>query len=105
MQTSNKNNKKTPDLGSVFSLSFDQNSTVEVKDFFLKAEDQIRDILAQRFPGNAYKQEVHDKHERLNFACPYCGDSATDNWKKRGNLYEEGFNFHCFNCNAIIMYS
>jgi predicted RNA-binding Zn-ribbon protein involved in translation (DUF1610 family) len=99
MQTSKKNNKETPDLGSVFSLSFDQTTKVEVKDFLSKAESQIRDILAQRFPGNAYKQEIHDKHERLNFACPYCGDSATDNWKKRGNLYEEGFNYHCFNCN------
>lgn len=99
MQDSNKKDTKgTPDLSSVFSLSFDQEAKIEVKDFLSKAEGQIREILSRRFPGNAYKQEIHPKHERLNFACPYCGDSATDHWKKRGNLYEEGFNYHCFNC-------
>lgn len=37
-------------------------------------------------------------HQRLNFACPYCGDSTEDERKKRGNLYWESLSFHCFNC-------
>jgi len=100
MQTSKKDNQNqgTPDLGSVFSLSFDSNSQVSPEEFYLNAQKQIKDILVRRFPSEPLKQEIHDKHERLNFACPYCGDSHNDPWKKRGNIYQQGFNFHCFNC-------
>jgi len=44
------------------------------------------------------KSELKQMHQRLNFACPYCGDSTEDNKKKRGNLYWESLSFHCFNC-------
>jgi len=36
-------------------------------------------------------------HDRLNFACPYCGDSSDDSSKKRANLYWKSYSFHCFN--------
>lgn len=35
---------------------------------------------------------------RLNFACPYCGDSSQNLLKKRGNLWTNRFEYHCFNC-------
>jgi predicted transcriptional regulator len=38
-------------------------------------------------------------HNRLNFACPYCGDSADDASKKRGNLFWNTLQYHCYNCN------
>jgi predicted RNA-binding Zn-ribbon protein involved in translation (DUF1610 family) len=98
------NKNKTPDLGSVFSLSLDQDSTVDPKQFLLKVESNIKEILSRRFPGDSYKQEIHPKHDRLNFACPYCGDSQTDSWKKRANVYEKGFNYHCFNCGEHTTY-
>lgn len=106
MQTSKKNDNtnKTPDLGSVFSLSFDQNSTVNADQFYLKAKTEIEDILRRRFSGEGIKQECHEKHDRLNFACPYCGDSSSDTWKKRANVYQEGYNFHCFNCGEHTTY-
>lgn len=44
------------------------------------------------------KYELKEMHQRLNFACPYCGDSVDDINKKRGNLYWESLSFHCFNC-------
>jgi hypothetical protein len=37
---------------------------------------------------------------RLSLACPYCGDSTTDTHKKRGNIYWDSLQFHCFNCSA-----
>lgn len=106
MQTSKKddNTKGTPDLSSVFSLSFDQNSTVDPQQFYIKAKAEIEDILRRRFGHEKVKHECHEKHDRLNFACPYCGDSATDTWKKRANVYQEGYNFHCFNCGEHTTY-
>ena len=38
-------------------------------------------------------------HNRLNFACPYCGDSSNDSSKKRGNLFWNTLQYHCYNCN------
>ena len=37
---------------------------------------------------------------RLSLACTYCGDSTTDTHKKRGNIYWDSLQFHCFNCSA-----
>lgn len=44
------------------------------------------------------KREVKDHQDRLNFACPYCGDSTKNNRKKRGNLYWNDLYYHCYNC-------
>jgi len=44
------------------------------------------------------KQKAIQSTGRLNFACPYCGDSSDDNRKKRGNLYWNNLFFHCYNC-------
>jgi len=46
----------------------------------------------------AAKQEVIDRRTRLQFACPYCGDSTKDHYKKRGNIYWADAFFHCYNC-------
>ena len=107
MQTYKKegnSNKETPSLGSVFSLSSLGKKDVSVRDFLSEAEGKIREILVSRFPNQTPKQDIHEKPGRLNFACPYCGDSHSDSWKKRGNLYYEGFNYHCFNCGQHAEY-
>jgi len=44
------------------------------------------------------KKEISEARDRLNFACPYCGDSAHDPRKKRGNIYWDDLYFHCYNC-------
>ena len=62
----------------------------------------VRDLLKKRFPGDRLKQTVHDAGDKLNFACPFCGDSKTDSKKKRGNLYiERGF-YKCYNDGCSI---
>jgi hypothetical protein len=59
---------------------------------------KIEQVL-DRCHGNLEKRRARESHSRLNFACPYCGDSSSDMRKKRGNLYWESLSFHCFNCN------
>lgn len=44
------------------------------------------------------KRNYLESRGRLNFACPYCGDSTLANRKKRGNLYWNDLYFHCYNC-------
>lgn len=60
---------------------------------------KIQDILNRKFANDSYiKRKIDVFHDRINFACPYCGDSRTDSRKKRGNLYLDSLRFHCFNC-------
>ncbi len=57
----------------------------------------IQDLLKKRFPGERLKQDLHESGDKINFACPYCGDSKTDSRKKRGNLYPERGFYKCYN--------
>lgn len=65
----------------------------------LKSEiaDRVQAILL-RTHRLSDRSRLKQMHQRLNFACPYCGDSVDDERKKRGNLYWESLSFHCFNC-------
>ncbi len=44
------------------------------------------------------KRKIADYEDRLNFSCPYCGDSSRQDHKKRGNLYFNKLFYICFNC-------
>lgn len=58
----------------------------------------VSDILKKRFPDDILKHEINDEdRDKLNFACPYCGDSMKDSSKKRGNIYHRNSSFKCFN--------
>ena len=60
--------------------------------------DFVTDVLKKRFPGNQFKQHLNDEDDgKLNFACPYCGDSEKDAGKKRGNLFLKTATYKCFN--------
>ena len=48
--------------------------------------------------SNPNKQLLKDMPGRITLACPYCGDSHTDDTKKRGNLYWDTLQYHCYNC-------
>jgi hypothetical protein len=54
-------------------------------------------VLSSEFNGE--KARIKVGYDRLNFACPYCGDSADNYRKKRGNVYWKSLMFHCYNCN------
>jgi hypothetical protein len=57
----------------------------------------IKDVLKKRFPDDRFKQEVYESGDKINFACPYCGDSKSDSRKKRGNLYPDRGFYKCYN--------
>ena len=59
--------------------------------------DKIARVL-YRNHNHSEKRKHLESRGRLNFACPYCGDSTTVNRKKRGNLYWNDLYFHCYNC-------
>ncbi len=58
----------------------------------------IEEILSREHT-DVRKTRVRAMHNRLNFACPYCGDSSDDVSKKRGNLFWNTLQYHCYNCN------
>ena len=55
----------------------------------------IQRVLNKEF-SNIQKRKTVDYNDRVNFACPYCGDSS-DPYKKRGNLYWKSLQYHCYN--------
>lgn len=57
--------------------------------------NKIQKILDENFTGEKAKINVY--YDRLNFACPYCGDSTDNNYKKRGNLFLKNYTYHCYN--------
>lgn len=55
-------------------------------------------------------EQVKDRSNnrfRLNFRCPFCGDSHKSKFKTRGWLYEnqEALHFNCFNCGTTASFS
>lgn len=59
--------------------------------------EKIRELLYSRF--NEYqKHTIKVDYNSIRFACPLCGDSIKDVWKKRGNLYFDSAHYHCYNC-------
>jgi hypothetical protein len=70
---------------------------METKSNYL-ISDFVQDVLKNRFSGIRFKQQLNeDDDDKLNFACPYCGDSDNDVGKKRGNLYLKTATYKCFN--------
>lgn len=73
-------------------------SDTEFKDLLNRL---LKPILQSRFKDNYQKQQIRNNHNRITFACPYCGDSMQSSHKKRGNIILSGKhrNFYkCHNC-------
>ena len=68
-------------------------------------KSKIQEILIQAHPEQQ-KRQIKDYPERINFACPVCGDSGKSATKKRGNLYLKNMQYICFNesgCNRSFL--
>jgi hypothetical protein len=78
------------------------NIKIDTADFRIKAERLVSEIIQEAFNNNHEKSKVIFRGERLNFACPYCGDSVKDQHKKRGNIYVNTWDFHCYNCRTHV---
>lgn len=61
-----------------------------------KQKNIIEGILRTAFPAEPGKQIVFPAGNRLNFSCPYCGDSDNSH-KKRGNFYLDTSAYKCYN--------
>lgn len=61
-----------------------------------RIKHEVENILSEEF-SDRRKMRVMEHSDRLNFSCPYCGDSAEDPMKKRGNLFLDTGYYHCFN--------
>ena len=59
----------------------------------------LKEIVVQQH-SDSNKQMIKEMPGRLNIACPICGDSHDDSTKKRGNLYWDTLQYHCYNCGA-----
>lgn len=57
----------------------------------------LKEVVVQEH-SISNKQTLRDMHGRITLACPYCGDSHTDDTKKRGNIYWDTLQYHCYNC-------
>ena len=59
----------------------------------------IKEVLIKRFPNDYERQRIIPRLNgtRLNFCCPYCGDSHVDSHKKRGNFYSKWLYYKCYN--------
>lgn len=71
------------------------------KQFVYEIKDKLQQILHREFPDSRIKQQIKTDSSGLNFACPYCHDSATNTSKKRGHLIFKGKwagHYKCFNC-------
>jgi len=75
---------------------------LEVDFFALK----IQNILNKSHDINEKKQikfyPNKSNPKRINFACPYCGDSEKMKSKKRGNLWTNTLIYECYNCFAKV---
>lgn len=60
-------------------------------------KDKLQNVLVKNF-SDVEKRRINVLNDRLNFACPYCGDSHKSNHKKRGNIYTDSLFYVCFNC-------
>lgn len=67
--------------------------TPDIRD---KIYESVQEVL-NNVHVQSGKRKIKDMRGRITFACPYCGDSTNDEHKKRGNLFLDTLQYHCFN--------
>jgi len=67
------------------------------EDLKQKIRSLVKQVVVENHSASP-KQMIKEMSGRLNLACPYCGDSTEDHTKKRGNLFWDTLQFHCYNC-------
>lgn len=99
MSTSEKN--IIGEMGFDSSLFDTIDSQLTPQEYRTRLMSLLQPILNERFPNSRGKQQIEPHHDRITFACPYCGDSMKSDYKHRGNFIlggkHNGF-FKCHNC-------
>jgi len=57
----------------------------------------VQSILDSNFKESE-KRRINEYTDRVQFACPYCGDSSKTRNAKRGNIWWNKMIYVCFNC-------
>ena len=89
------------EMGFDSSLYNTLDSQLTIQEYRDRLVSLLQPILDQRFSPGHPKSKILLKHGRINFACPYCGDSMRSDWAKRGNFILIGKHknyFKCHNC-------
>jgi len=87
------------DLSSDLTGFFDETiDTVNIEDLTKKVESSILTILKSTH-RDSRKHRFHKRAKSIQFACPICGDSATDSSKQRGHIYLSYGLYKCYNNN------
>lgn len=63
--------------------------------------DKVMRVLSKTHQSTVKREAINHK-TRLNFACPYCGDSPNHIHKKRCNVYWKNLYLHCYNCGKHV---
>lgn len=75
-------------------LDFDTNTSIQ---------DFLKEVLINRFPNEPIKQTIDDSNpNKINIACPVCGDSEKKHSKRRGNIYLESNTYKCYNDGCMV---
>jgi len=102
VNTTKNDNKEEMDFSSSLLSSFD--SSISSEEYRDKLFDSLANILKFKFPNEKPKQQIRAHDDRITIACPYCGDSLSNVYKKRGNIITTGKfagYYKCFNCDAF----
>ena len=70
---------------------------MDTQDLVKIVSNKLQDILRHEH-SDARKHNFYTYGNRINFACPFCGDSHSSALKRRGNIYTNSMSFVCFNC-------
>lgn len=92
-------------IGSVENILPDLNADYTDSQFVEEIRQKTQAILRQQFPSSLQKQQIRTDQSGLVVACPYCHDSATVEYKKRGHLLLSGKwsgYYKCFNCGTFV---
>ena len=93
-------------MAGIFDTSIISADKTLTKDELVKElVSKVELILRAEFPDKPARQRVKIHKNRIAFAAPCCGDSATDDRKKRGNIILEGkFKnmYKCHNCGVCM---
>lgn len=84
------------DLTGFFDETID---TVNMEDLAKKVESSILTILKSSHKDTR-KHRFQKRAKSIQFACPICGDSATDASKQRGHIYLSYGLYKCYNNNT-----
>lgn len=90
---------------NIFTTTIAQQPVFSKESFIQEVVPQIQEILNMMFPNDPQKRKISVLRNRISFAAPCCGDSATNHTKKRGNIILDGkyaFMYKCFNCGTYM---